>query len=257
MSTNVPYDHNLRLYNCPETVSYYDALNHLTKCERFLFDAYLKSGMRILDIGVGGGRTIPYLTSITDQYVGIDYAENMIRLCKTKFPDLEFLVADASDMFTFSDGSFDAIVFSYNGMDYLYPQEKRLRCLLECFRLLKNQGIFIFSVHNAKSIIFRPDLEGLNWSRVACWLLYSIYQSIRFIIQKGTNLAFWRGDGYIVDPVHGGLLTHVSTPEHVTSELTRCEFNLVTIVGSDYPRRNLRYATPWYYYVFVKSEASA
>ncbi len=43
----------------------------------------------------------------------------------TNFRELEFLVADASDLSAFSDGSFDAIVFSFNGLDYFFPEEQR------------------------------------------------------------------------------------------------------------------------------------
>jgi len=72
-------------------------LDYLTTCEQVLFENYLHSGMSIMDLGVGGGRTTPYLSSIASCYVGADYSEEMIRVCRSKFPHLRFNVADAAD----------------------------------------------------------------------------------------------------------------------------------------------------------------
>ena len=68
---------NLRIYSQPSVAAHYAALDHLTACERSLFDTYLRSGMDILDIGVGGGRTTPYLSHVASRYVGLDYSEEM------------------------------------------------------------------------------------------------------------------------------------------------------------------------------------
>jgi hypothetical protein len=45
---------NLQTYRIPEVASYYAALNYLTPCERLLFQSYIKSGMSVLYLGVGG-----------------------------------------------------------------------------------------------------------------------------------------------------------------------------------------------------------
>lgn len=115
-------DFNLRIYSRPEVVARYGALNQLTDCERYLFRTYLNHDMRILDLGVGGGRTTPYLSSLSRNYVGVDYSQEMIRVCRKKFPGKRFIVLDASDLSSFEDSSFDAVVFSFNGLDYLHPR---------------------------------------------------------------------------------------------------------------------------------------
>ena len=155
---------NLLVYRNPEVVSHYASLDYLTPCERHLFDTYLTPGMAILDMGVGGGRTTPYLSQKASRYVGIDYSEEMVRLCRDKFPRTEFLVADASDLSAFSDGSFDAIVFSFNGLDYFFPEEQRWKCLQECWRVLRAGGVFVFSSHNPRAVLVRPawDRERLR-----------------------------------------------------------------------------------------------
>ena len=120
--------------------------------------------MAILDIGVGGGRTTPYLSQKASRYVGVDYSEEMVRTCRNKFPGLEFMVADASDLSAFPDASFDAIVIAFNGLDYLFPNEKRRQCLRECGRVLRADGVLVFSSHNPRSIFVRPawDRERLR-----------------------------------------------------------------------------------------------
>src|ERR1700726_2883862 len=114
-------DPNIPIYNAPAVAEYYAALNYLTPCERLLFDTYLRPGMAILDLGVGGGRTTSYLSSIASRYVGVDYAEGMIAACRRKFPQLAFEVADAADLSKFLPSSFDAMVIAFNGIDYVIP----------------------------------------------------------------------------------------------------------------------------------------
>ncbi len=130
-------DPNLPVYNSRAVAAHYAALNYLSPCEQKLFDIYLQPGMDILDLGVGGGRTTTYLSSIARRYVGVDYAPEMIEACRAKYPRLEFHTADAADLSMFPNSSFDAVVFAFNGIDYIIPDENRAKCLQECGRILK------------------------------------------------------------------------------------------------------------------------
>jgi ubiquinone/menaquinone biosynthesis C-methylase UbiE len=272
---------NLRTYNAKEVASHYAALDYLTPCERFLFDAYVTPGMSVLDLGVGGGRTTPALSRIASDYIGVDYSEEMIRMCRSKFPQLEFRVADASDLSTFSDDSFDAIVMAFNGLDYILPEDKRRQCLSECRRVLRPGGIFIFSSHNPRSLLVRPawNRERLRalarrlapeqsaaFQLVTCVLtvakaghalLRAIAESSERMVRRLPQSAFWRGEGYLFDPSHGGLTTHCWLPQRVIGELARFDFQLVTVLGDDYPSKSRTFVTDWYYYVFSKINSSA
>src|ERR1700688_3865661 len=108
------HDPNIDRYNSPQVASYYAALDYLTPCERLLFDEYLEPGMNILDLGVGGGRLTPHLSSIAGRYVGADYAAEMVAACRKKFPRLEFEVANAVDLSSFASSSFDAVIMAFN-----------------------------------------------------------------------------------------------------------------------------------------------
>lgn len=101
----------------------------------------------ILDLGVGAGRTVAALTSIADAYVGVDYVQEMVAHCRTRFPSVHFEQSDARAMPQFSDQSFDLIVFSCNGI-CMVDHAGRLAILSEVRRLLRPGGFFMFSTYN-------------------------------------------------------------------------------------------------------------
>ena len=131
-------------YNKPDVVKCYAEADCLQPDEAYAFDKYIRSGETILDLGVGGGRTTPYLVAKAKKYIGVDYSDAMVEACQRKFPDLEFHCEDASDLSRFADASFDVVVFSLNGIDYIRTDEARARCLLEVKRVLKPGGRFLF-----------------------------------------------------------------------------------------------------------------
>ena len=272
---------NLLVYRNSEVVSHYASLDYLTPCERFLFDAYLRPGTAILDIGVGGGRTTPYLSRLASRYVGVDYSEEMIGACRSKFPELEFRVADASDLSVFPDACFDAIVIAFNGLDCVFPEERRWQCLRECRRVLRTGGVLVFSSHNSRSIFVRPawNRERLrNFAAklvsersvffspmlAALTVVKSLHSFLRATAESAGRIwrrvlkpAFWRGEGYLFDPAHGGWMTHCWTPARVREELTRFDFRQAAVLGDDHPKRSYKLVTDWYYYVFAKGEGDA
>jgi SAM-dependent methyltransferase len=271
---------NLRTYGIPQVASYYAALSYLTPCEKVLFRSYIKAGVHVLDLGVGGGRTTAYLSRIASRYVGVDYSEAMVQACKNKYLQLDFRLADASDLSPFEDESFDAIVFSFNGLDSVIPNKKRSRCLRECGRVLRPGGVFIFSSHNPRSLLVRADWDHgrlkafartfISQRNLYFPLLLGVFTALKAThaffaaairsmvktIRRVPSSAFWRGEGNLYDSSHGGLTIHYATPEKVIAELTEFNFQLVTFIGDDYPRTSRAFFTEWYYYVFSKSENS-
>src|SRR5208337_5155868 len=135
--TNASSARNRQIYDATEVAAHYAALNYLTPCERLLFETYIKPGSAVLDLGVGGGRTTPYLAGRASRYVGVDYAPAMVKACQAKFPGLEFRVADAANLSLFPDDSFDVVVFAFNGIDYVLPEESRRSCFAHVHRVLK------------------------------------------------------------------------------------------------------------------------
>jgi hypothetical protein len=77
------------------------------------------------------------------------------------------------------------------------------------------------------------------------------------IWRRVSKKAFWRGEGYLLDPAHGGLMTHSWTPKRVGEELTRFNFRREALLGDDHPQSSHEFVTDWYYYVFIKTGNAA
>jgi SAM-dependent methyltransferase len=111
----------------------------------------------VLDIGVGTGRTIPYLAPFAARYVGIDPMPNMIVESRRQHLDRDLQQADARDL-PFADRSFSFVFFSFCGIDYVDPAE-RPRIFAEVHRVLAPGGVFAYSTHNLASRGSRSRFE--------------------------------------------------------------------------------------------------
>lgn len=257
-------------YNCPATAADYGQQEYITPCERMLFSAYIRPGMAILDIGVGGGRTSQYLARNACRYVDVDCAPEMVRICRRKYPQWEYSEASATDLSGLQSESFDVVVLSYNVLDDLIPDESRWRWLQECHRVLREDRILIVSSHNPRAVLVRTDQETAELrppapsSRVfgrietafhnvlkrSIKVFTSARASLRRRFSYGTKSPFWRGEGYIIDAEN--LMIHSWTPKKAIAELARFDFRFITLQGGDCPRKSYSLITGWYYYVFRK-----
>jgi SAM-dependent methyltransferase len=247
----LPDNSNQTRFSSPEVVEFYSKHEELEPAERTLFDNYLKPDMRVLDVGVGGGRTTKYLSSIVRHYIGIDYSRRMIDACRNRFPESTFFVADASDLSLFGNGSFDAVIFSFNGIDFLESELQRHRFLEHCVRILSDKGFLIFSSHNAHYLCRVPGNKrgflyaSWRWFRSLLNNKWHLWRLLR------TGVLIW-GEGYVFEPVDGGLLTHYATPERIRAELARFGFQVVELLPYGFPSAGARFNTPWYHYVCIK-----
>ena len=105
-------------------------------------------GKPILDLGVGGGRTVPLMRAISHDYVGLDYTAELVAACNVRYPDVRVVHGDARDLSRFGDGSFQLVAFSFNGIDAV-DHEGRRTILEEAYRVLRPGGVFFFSAHNS------------------------------------------------------------------------------------------------------------
>jgi SAM-dependent methyltransferase len=150
----VSVDENRRHYERRSVGARYARKSELQTAEAAILRRYEPeiSGGRILDLGVGGGRTTPFLLELSSSYVGVDYSLEMIERCRGRFPAVEFQPVDARDLSAFTDSTFDFVLFSNNGIDAV-GHDDRLNILGEVHRTLKDGGLFVFSSHNRNSAI--------------------------------------------------------------------------------------------------------
>ncbi len=244
---------NRQRFDAEEVVSDYESVAAtLTPAEDEVLAGLLAEGRRVLDLGVGTGRTVPALSAGASRYVGLDVAPRMVEGARRQFPDQEFVVGDAADLAEFDDGSFDLVVFSYNGIDYLDTDAARQRCWREVRRVLRDGGNFVFSSHNARAVLRRPSPTG-GPRRLAVAAFQTAARCRRLL----PSSSFWRGHGYVLDPVRGGLHTWTSTPRVVIDELERAGFVHASTVPGDHPARPRSLVAPWWYYAFATSPAAA
>ncbi|MDX2103680.1 MAG: class I SAM-dependent methyltransferase [Alphaproteobacteria bacterium] len=158
---------NLQLYNSDQGVGTYAAASEATPVERQLFQRFAAdfgAGL-VLDLGVGAGRTTAALAALSGRYHGIDYAPAMVAACQRRFaaqPELMFSHGDARRLDGIADGAAAAVVFSFNGIDSVGPDD-RLAVLAAVRRVLRPGGLFLFSAHN-RAFQGIPRSPGWQWT---------------------------------------------------------------------------------------------
>ena len=201
--------------------------------EEILFPKYIKSGDSVLDLGCGAGRTTSYIHKMTDKVIGTDISDVMIATAKEKHPDIEFEIMDASKL-DYPDNSFDVVVFSYNGLCYLYPEEKRNDSIKEINRVLKKDGKIIFSSFNR----IPPLALSLIINLIVTKLLMGFRTKYKIHVTR-----------------HGITINYETSPREETDLLSGMNFELCEMVPMSETVGSLGYrpkiAT---YYVFRKSE---
>ena len=149
MKKDIVDDINKSAYAADEVVDWYADLDFILKPEAAILKKITPviKDKKLLDIGIGAGRTTRFLLEISSNYTGIDYTPRCAELAQEKFPAAKILCCDARDLRVFENGAFDFVLFSFNAIDYMI-HEDRMRVLKEIHRVLKPGGLFMFSTHN-------------------------------------------------------------------------------------------------------------
>lgn len=150
-------DRNRRYYERRRVGAHYARKSDLSPPEAQILSRHADEikGGRILDLGVGGGRTTSVLLDLSSDYVGIDYSPKMVERCRGRFPAANIELMDARDLSLFPHGHFDFVLFSKAGIDAV-GHDDRLVVLREVHRTLKDGGLFVFSSHNRNAHVPKP-----------------------------------------------------------------------------------------------------
>ena len=243
-----------KLWDSPESVAAYSGEPHLVRSERAAFDSCFSRGLegrRVLDLGCGGGRTTHFLHEMGADVVGVDISQNLIRAAKQRAPQIDFRLGEAESL-EFDDESFDLVVFSFNGLDYLHPKSKRCKAIREMWRVLCPNGRLIFSHHNLAAFFFG-------------WYKFMRPWKLRFRAKHILNGNALKNECYIRElPASGpgALIAYHAWPTQVIADLRSLGFELESIHSNSlllaFLQRALRItvltklADPWPYYTFVK-----
>lgn len=184
----------------------------------------------ILDIGVGAGRTVPFLRALSNDYVAVDFLPEMVALTRSRFPDARVEQADARDLDGFPDERFGFVYFSFNGIDGIAHVD-RARVYAAVLRVLRPGGLFVFSTHNldhrcagrppwsrcrfelrAGARRFAANIVRLPQSAIS-------YKRLQWLATPGRDWA------ELVDPAyHYGLVLHYVTLAEAQRELIAAGF---------------------------------
>jgi len=126
----------------------------LWNTEKKIFNKYINKEANILDIGCGAGRVSVGLYQ--DEYkhlFGIDICEQLIEKARNIVKERNYNIiykCNNATQIEFENDFFDAVIFSFNGLVLIPGRENRKRVLQEVNRVLKKQGIFIFTTDDRR-----------------------------------------------------------------------------------------------------------
>jgi SAM-dependent methyltransferase len=254
---------NRETFGRAATVRRYASLERLFPAEAALLSRLGPSlrSLSLLDLGVGGGRTTPHFAPACAAYRGADYAPAMVEACRRRFagrfPEGAFAVADARALPPEWTGAFGAVLFSYNGLDFLDCAE-RTAALREIARVCAPGAWFLFSSHNLNAVAAArawPAAPGFK-GKLAGALDHACYR----LLNPGLRRVLGGSQGVLRD--RGNRLrarNHYIRPGAQALQLEEHGFVWVdaypALAGEPFPDRASAEAStaPWIYYLARKA----
>lgn len=175
------------------TARFYDGGNHRNFNEDIRFyKKFIKSGMKVLDIGCGTGRVALALLQEDIQIVGIDLSGSMLEIFKEK---LSALHNDAknkvkiiqADMTHFDlKEKFDLILFPFRVFQALTTNQQRDKCLENVKNHLGNDGKIIINAFDPDNTIL-DSFDTMNNTDYAYYDEKLMVTVVRKSIGVGNN----------------------------------------------------------------------
>jgi SAM-dependent methyltransferase len=216
-----------KIFGKPSVVAFYASKSDLQAPEKRFLEEHATelANARLLDIGIGGGRTTVHVPDKVKSYTGVDISAAMIDATRARFGGdqckLDLRVADTRDLSAWEREAFDAILFSYNGLDYV-SRDDRMVALAEIRRVLKKGGLFCLSSHSTLAIDHA----------------YGLRRPVRSLYVRLTNgpASLHVGKPWVIfdDGTYGrGAPTYYVHPEEMERDLVRLGFEKPRVFSLD------------------------
>jgi SAM-dependent methyltransferase len=279
MGRTQPADVNHETFSDPRTRGELEAEGWCDPGERavLLSIADRVRGGRLLDVGLGTGRTTAILRRLSDDYVGVDYSPGMVAAARERHPGVDIRQGDARDLTGIPSGSVDLVLFSYNGIDAVDHDDRQL-VLAEFRRVLRPGGLLVYSTLNGDGPAARERPWRLNpplpWhagtlQAYAPSLGHRLAAELKSVVHHPGDrviaLRNWSslrrrstsGDGWRLAPMGAhrfGLLVHFTGRDQIDAELLRHGFVREQLVGSDtgLPVDDQGRNTEWWFHVIAR-----
>ncbi len=149
------YDEDSRLVSKHGMIEYITTMKYI--------DKYLKSGMRILEIGAGTGRYSHALAQKGYQVDAVELIEHNIEVFRQKTAEGESVTitqGNAMDLSDFESNTYD-ITLLLGPMYHLFTKEDKLKALSEAVRVTKKGGIvFVAYCMGDASVLSYGFIQG-------------------------------------------------------------------------------------------------
>ncbi len=134
-----------------------------------------------LELGAGNGAQSPIIVKSCERLICTEVDDKSqswlgTTILERKHPDIEYCICDAQDISRFENKTFD-LIFSSNMLEYIPDLNK---CLSECRRVLKNDGIMLHTMPSPQWKLFNfslgllgivigrlPKVQGVNKNHIS------------------------------------------------------------------------------------------
>lgn len=160
-------------------------------CEHRILSELVQSDMMVLDVGCGAtGRSTRQLSVFGPHVCACDVDLRALRRFQFWLQGEERIDLVGADMlrFPFRDESFDLTLVALCGLDYLWPDSRRIAALREIGRVVRPGGHFVLCSHNRLGVLTSP--RGLRNRGYLSWRLRNICR-LSFLRRQSSTSAEW------------------------------------------------------------------